>query len=296
MGLPSKTKLFSTLHPMRTFVALLHGPDQPGIVAKISGHIFHSGGNILHADQHRDDSEGVFFQRVEWSVPESGAAQHRTAFEAFAKSLGMAVKISDSAQKPRVLVMVSRQEHAFHDLLLRWRSGELPCEIALVVSNHRDAERDAAHYGVPFLHIPVTPQNKPEAELALLHAAREAKVDLIVLARYMQVLGEGFLDTFAKPVINIHHSFLPAFIGAKPYHQAHARGVKLIGATAHYVTPILDNGPIIDQDVARVSHRHSVEDMVRMGQDLEKIVLSRAVRKHLEHRVLAFANKTVVFD
>lgn len=280
----------------RTFVALLHGPDQPGIVAKISGHIYHGGGNILHADQHRDDDEGVFFQRVEWTVPEAGADAHRAAFEAFAASLGMTVRIADRAVKPRVIVMVSKQDHAFHDLLLRWRSGELPCEIALVVSNHRDTERDAAHYGVPFLHIPVTAQNKPDAERALLRAATETRADLIVLARYMQVLGECFLDAFGKPVINIHHSFLPAFIGAKPYHQAHARGVKLIGATAHYVTAILDNGPIIDQDVARVSHRHSVNDMVRMGQDLEKIVLSRAVRRHLEHRVLAFANKTVVFD
>lgn len=281
---------------MATFVALLHGPDQPGIVSKISGHIYADGGNILHADQHRDDDEGVFFQRVEWRVPDEVAADHKARFEAYAATLGMSVRVHDRAVRPRVVVMVSKQEHAFHDLLLRWRSGELHADIALVVSNHRDAERDAAHYGVPFRHIPVTPATKPDAELALLHAARDAGAELIVLARYMQVLSEGFLATFGRPVINIHHSFLPAFIGAKPYHQAHARGVKLIGATAHYVTPILDNGPIIEQDVARVSHRHSVDDMVRMGQDLEKIVLSRAVRRHLEHRVLAFANKTVVFD
>ncbi len=280
----------------RTLVALLYGPDRPGIVSHIAGHIYAGGGNIVHADQHRDDDEGVFFQRVEWTVPEADAAAHRSAFERFAAGLGMTVRIADRTTKPRVIVMVSKQEHAFHDLMLRWRSGELPCDIALVVSNHRDAERDAAHYGAPFRHIPVTAQNKPEAELALLHAVRETGAELIVLARYMQVLGEGFLNTAGVPVINIHHSFLPAFIGAKPYHQAHARGVKLIGATAHYVTAILDNGPIIDQDVARVSHRHSVDDMVRMGQDLEKIVLSRAVRKHLEHRVLAFANKTVVFE
>lgn len=280
----------------RTFVALLHGPDQPGIVSKIAGHIYADGGNILHADQHRDDDEGVFFQRLEWSVPTPGSDEHKRQFGLFAEQLGMRARVHDKSAKPRVVVMVSKQDHAFHDLLLRWRSGELLCDIALIVSNHRDAERDAAHYGVPFRHIPVTIANKPDAELALLHAAREVDAELIVLARYMQVLSEGFLETFGKPVINIHHSFLPAFIGAKPYHQAHARGVKLIGATAHYVTPILDNGPIIDQDVARVSHRHSIEDMVRMGQDLEKIVLSRAVRKHIEHRVLAFANKTVVFE
>ena len=279
-----------------TFVALLHGPDRPGIVSDIAGFIRDHGGNILHADQHRDDDEGVFFQRLEWSVAAEGAEEHKAAFAAFGTRAGMTVKITDASERPRVIVMVSKQEHAFHDLMLRWRSGELPCEIVRVISNHDDSARDAAHYGVPFLKIPISGADKPAAEAKLLAAVKEAGADLVVLARYMQVLSDDFLQKVGKPVINIHHSFLPAFIGAKPYHQAHARGVKLIGATAHYVTAELDNGPIIDQDVARISHRHSVEDMVRMGRDLEKIVLSRAVRKHLEHRVLAYANKTVVFD
>lgn len=279
-----------------TFVALLHGPDRPGIVAELSSHIFRNGGNILHADQHRDDDEGVFFQRIEWSVPEDLASGLSTGFAAFAAGLGMKVHLFDRSRRPRVVVMVSKQEHAFHDLLLRWRSGELPCDIVYVISNHDDSARDAAHYGVPFQKIPVTAANKTQAEAALLDAVNAAGADLVVLARYMQVLSDDFLNKFGKPVINIHHSFLPAFIGAKPYHRAHARGVKLIGATAHYVTAELDNGPIIEQDVARVSHRHSIEDMVRMGQDLEKIVLSRAVRRHLEHRVLAYANKTVIFE
>lgn len=282
--------------PSHTFVALLHGPDRPGIVSEISGYIRDSGGNILHADQHRDDDEGVFFQRLEWSVPASDAAAHKAAFKTFAASVGMTVRVAGKAERPRVVVMVSRQEHAFHDLMLRWRSGELPCDIVRVISNHDDSARDAAHYGVEFVKIPVTAANKAQAEQALLDSVNEVRADLVVLARYMQVLSDGFLEKFGKPVINIHHSFLPAFIGAKPYHQAHARGVKLIGATAHYVTAELDNGPIIEQDVTRVSHRHSVADMVRMGQDLEKIVLSRAVRRHLEHRVLAYANKTVVFE
>lgn len=279
-----------------TFVALLYGPDRPGIVSDIGGFIRFQGGNILHADQHRDDDEGIFFQRLEWSVPDADAPAIKATFQAFADRIGMNVRIVDKADRPKVVVMVSKQEHAFHDLMLRWRSGELPCDIVKVISNHDDSERDAAHYGVPFLKIPITAGTKAAAETRLLDAVTDAGADLVVLARYMQVLSEDFLTRFAKPVINIHHSFLPAFIGAKPYHQAHARGVKLIGATAHYVTAVLDNGPIIEQDVARISHRHSVEDMVRMGRDLEKIVLSKAVRRHLEHRVLAYANKTVVFD
>ena len=279
-----------------TFVALLHGPDRPGIVSEIAGFIRREGGNILHADQHRDDDEGVFFQRLEWSVDAGDAASVKAVFLTFAESIGMTVRVADKADRPKVVVMVSKQEHAFHDLMLRWRSGELPCDIVRVVSNHDDSARDAAHYGVPFQKIPIAAGDKPAAEAKLLAAVAEAGADLVVLARYMQVLSDDFLRQVGKPVINIHHSFLPAFIGAKPYHQAHMRGVKLIGATAHYVTAELDNGPIIEQDVARISHRHSVDDMVRMGRDLEKIVLSRAVRRHLEHRVLAYANKTVVFD
>jgi formyltetrahydrofolate deformylase len=282
--------------PFHTFVALLHGPDRPGIVSDIAGYIRVNGGNILHADQHRDDDEGVFFQRLEWSVANDGAQSHKSAFREFAASIGMSVHVVDKAERPRVVVMVSKQEHAFHDLMLRWRSGELPCDIVRVISNHDDSARDAAHYGVEFVKIPVNAANKAQAEQVLLDMVHEVRADVVVLARYMQVLSDDFLRKLGKPVINIHHSFLPAFVGAKPYHQAHARGVKLIGATAHYVTAELDNGPIIEQDVARVSHRHSVNDMVRMGQDLEKIVLSRAVRRHLEHRVLAYANKTVVFE
>jgi formyltetrahydrofolate deformylase len=283
-----------------SLTALLHGPDKPGIVARTAGWIFQNGGNILHADQHCDSGAGVFIQRIEW-IPAPGREPDVDAseFRQFAASLGMDVKTARSTDRPKVAVLVSRQGHAFHDLMLRWRAGELPCEIVFVASNH-DTWGDASrqHYHTPFHHIPVGPDpaSKAAAEEKLGALVRENGIKLLVMARYMQVLSGAFLEKCPAPVINIHHSFLPAFAGAKPYHQAHARGVKLIGATAHYATPVLDAGPIIHQAVAPVTHRQSVDDLVRLGQDLEKQVLARAVRWHLENRVLAYGNKTVVFE
>lgn len=299
-----------------TLIALLHGPDQPGLVARVAGWIFAHGGNILHADQHRDTEEGVFFQRIEWEpafaeptaggpasaeVTRSGPAGGRAAVEGeFARfageSLGMNVRLLSSADRPRVAIFVSKADHCFHDLVLRWKAGDFPCDLVAIVGNHPDLAAVAGGYGLRFVHIPVTAATKAEAEARQLALLRELGVELVVLARYMQVLSADFLEKFGAPVINIHHSFLPAFAGGRPYHQAHARGVKLIGATAHYATRDLDEGPIIHQDVARVTHRHGVEDLVRKGRDLERSVLAQAVRWHLEGRVLVYGNKTVVFD
>lgn len=281
-----------------TLIALLHGPDQPGLVARVSGWIFARGGNILHADQHRDMEAGIFFQRVEWApVGAAGVAQREADdFRAFAASLGMHATVALSSHRPRVAVFVSKADHCFHDLVLRWKAGDFACEIVAVISNHTDLAEVARGYGLRFIHQPVTGETKQAAEAKQLALLRELGAELVVLARYMQVLSAEFLEAFVAPVINIHHSFLPAFAGGRPYHQAHARGVKLIGATAHYATRDLDEGPIIHQDVARVTHRHDVEDLVRKGRDLERLVLAQAVRWHLEGRVLVYGNKTVVFD
>ncbi|MCF3651163.1 formyltetrahydrofolate deformylase [Synoicihabitans lomoniglobus] len=276
-------------------VCLLHGPDQPGLVAKVSGWIFERGGNIVHADQHRDLEEGIFFQRVEW-IPAGDAAVEEAAFREFAGALGMNPSVASPARRTRVALFVSKADHCFHDIALRWKAGEYACDIVAVVSNHQVLEEASRHYGLPFHHVPINATTKPVAEAAQLALLRDLDVELVVLARYMQVLSDDFLSKFARPVINIHHSFLPAFAGGRPYHQAHTRGVKLIGATAHYATAVLDDGPIIQQDVARVTHQHEVNDLIRKGRDLEKIVLAQAVRWHLEHRVLVYGNKTVVFD
>lgn len=285
-----------------TLTALLHGADQPGLVARVAGWIFERGGNILHADQHRDMEAGIFFQRIEWepgqhpsglkATDDSGA----TAFTSFAASLGMKARVLSSTHRTRLAIFVSKADHCFHDLILRWKSGDLAAEIVAVVGNHTDLAAAAAGYGLPFHHIPVTPDAKATAEARQLALLRETGAELVVLARYMQVLSQEFLDSFGAPVINIHHSFLPAFAGGRPYHQAHTRGVKLIGATAHYATRDLDEGPIIHQDVVRVTHRHEVDDLIRLGRDLERVVLAQAVRWHLAGRVLAYGNKTVVFD
>ncbi|RRJ96302.1 formyltetrahydrofolate deformylase [Opitutaceae bacterium TAV4] len=287
--------------PNSSLVALLHGPDQPGLVARVSGWIFEKGGNILHADQHQDREAGVFFQRVEW-VPLAAdgreAEAERLAFAEFARGLGMNVQVVCRAQRSRVAMFVSKFDHCFHDIALRWRAGEFDCDFVAVISNHPDLAAAAEGYGLPYYHIPVSAATKAEAEARQVALLRELRADLVIMARYMQVLSADFLgpNGFGRPVINIHHSFLPAFAGGKPYHQAHARGVKLIGATAHYATAVLDDGPIIHQDVTRVTHRHGVDDLIRMGRDLERLVLARAVRLHLNQRVLAYGNKTVVFD
>ena len=281
-----------------TLTALLHGPDQTGLVARVAGWIFQRGGNILHADQHRDMEAGIFFQRIEWELTAGvSAASEEKAFLGFTRGeLKMQASVADSIHRPPVALFVSTADHCFHDLVLRWRAGDFPCEITVVVSNHTTLAPVAQGYGLPFHCLPVMAESRAAGEAAQLALLRELGIELVVLARYMQVLSGDFLEKFAGPVINIHHSFLPAFAGGRPYHQAHARGVKLIGATAHYATRVLDEGPIIHQDVARVTHRHGVEDLVRKGRELERSVLAQALRWHLENRVLVYGNKTVVFD
>jgi formyltetrahydrofolate deformylase len=284
------------VNPAATLVALLHGPDQPGLVAKTSGWIYARQGNILHADQHRDMEAGEFFQRIEWVPAGDDAAREAEELRAHAATLGMSAKVALSTHRPKGALFVSKEDHCFHDLALRWKAGEFAGDFACVVSNHTTLADSARHYGLPFHHVPVTAATKAEAERVQLDILRATGTEFVVLARYMQVLTEGFLSACGQPVINIHHSFLPAFAGGKPYHQAHERGVKLIGATAHYATAVLDDGPIIQQDVVRVTHRHGVDDLVRKGRDLEKLVLAQALRWHLENRILVYGNKTVVFD
>ena len=279
-------------------IALLHGPDQPGLVAKTAGWIHQRGGNVLHADLHLDRDENIFFQRVEWqpSADRELGEEMNSFRNLVVDELGMQLRLARSDQRPRVALMVTKEDHCFHDLALRHRAGELDTELVGVLSNHDTLNGVAESYGLPFVHIPVTKETKKESEARQLEWLSEHKVDLLILARYMQVLSPEFLEKVGCPVINIHHSFLPSFAGAKPYHQAHKRGVKLIGATAHYVTQDLDEGPIIEQDVARVSHRHGTKELIERGRDLEKLVLAAAVRRHLQHRVLVYGNKTVVFD
>ena len=281
-----------------TAVLLLSCRDQKGLVAAVSDFLYRRDGNIIHADQHTDQEEGVFLQRVEWEL--DGFAIPRdeiwSAFEPIARRFGMTWSLNFSDYTPRVAVFVSRLAHCMYDLLARWRMGELHADIPIVISNHEELRSITQGFGIPFHHLPVTAQPKKKQEAAALELLEVQKIDVIVLARYMQVLGEGFVARYPDRILNIHHSFLPAFAGARPYHHAHERGVKIIGATAHYVTPALDQGPIIEQDVVRVSHRDSVEDLIRKGRDLEKIVLARAVDLHLRNRVLVYGNKTVVFD
>jgi formyltetrahydrofolate deformylase len=239
---------------------------------------------------------GVFFQRVEWVPPTvSNGAKMAEDFEAFARGLGMNTQVARRDRRPRVALFVSKFDHCFHDLILRWKSGDYAADFALVVSNHADMAEVTRGYGLPFHHIPVTAATKAEAEAKQLALLAAERIDLVVMARYMQVLSAEFLEK-GPPVINIHHSFLPAFAGGRPYHQAYERGVKLIGATAHYATAVLDDGPIIQQDVARVTHRQDVTDLIRLGRDLERMVLAQAVRVHLESRVLVYGKRTVVFD
>jgi len=277
-------------------VALLHGHDRAGIVARVSGWIYARGGNILHADQHRDRQEGIFFQRVEW-IPVGDVAEEMRLFKEFAKSdLEMEVSLSRLSSKPKIVLMVSKFEHCFGDMIMRCRSGEINCEIACVISNHEDLRPLAETFGLKYHYIPVSKETKPQAEAKQLEIIRESGAELVVMARYMQILSENFLDTCSAPVINIHHSFLPAFAGAKPYHRAYERGVKLIGATAHYATKDLDEGPIIAQLVTTVSHRNNVDDLMRKGRELEREALASAVRLHVEGRILTYKNKTVIFD
>ncbi|HWU81868.1 MAG TPA: formyltetrahydrofolate deformylase [Methylophilaceae bacterium] len=281
-----------------TATLLITCPDQKGIVAAIADFLYRHNANILHSDQHQDAESNLFLMRVEWDL--SGAAiqagdfsQH---FGPIAERFQMQWQLKLSQKRTRVAIMVSQYDHCLADLLHRHQGGELACEIPLIISNHRDTERLAGFYGIPFHHIEVTKDTKAEAEARQFALFDQYQIDLIVLARYMQILSPDFVQRYPRRIINIHHSFLPAFIGARPYHRAYERGVKLIGATSHYVTEVLDEGPIIEQDIARISHRDQVEDLIQKGRDLERIVLSRAVRWHIENRILPYANKTVIFD
>lgn len=286
------------------WVLLIDCPDQRGLVASVVTLLYSQGANILHADQHQDHELGLFFMRIEWSQPagkttsplRNSLTPFARKFAALAQELKMRWQLYATHRRPRVAIFCSQYLHCIADLLYRHGSGELPCEIVAVVSNHRHAEKLAAFHGIRFEYTPVTPQTRTEVERQQLTLLESLNVELVVLARYMQILTEQFVSRYPAAIINVHHSFLPAFIGARPYHAAHARGVKLIGATSHYVTTVLDDGPIIEQEVTRISHRDQVEDLIAHGRDLERIVLSRAVQWHLERRILCYGNKTVVFD
>ena len=284
-----------------TAVLLLSCPDQPGVVAATAQFLADHHGNIVHAEQHVDPGTGgeaVFFQRVEFDLDGFGLDRDDivAAFSPVADRLGMDVDLRFTDTPTPTALMASKQPHCLYDLLTRWRSGELPMDLRVIVSNHADHADIAAHMGVPYLHFPVTPETKPQQESQVLAALADHGVELIVMARYMQILSDRFVAAHPSRIINIHHSFLPAFIGANPYRQAYDRGVKLIGATAHYATADLDEGPIIEQDTAHVTHRDDVARLTSRGRDLETIVLARAVRAHLEHRVIVHGRKTVVFS
>jgi formyltetrahydrofolate deformylase len=277
---------------------LVSCPDRRGIVAALAQVLYGHGANILDSDQHTDSVAQQFFQRIRFDISEllTDRGTLERAIREVAERFQMQFSLSYAREVKRVAIFVSRYDHCLYDLLWRHRAGELACEISLIVSNHEDAASVARNFGVDFQYTPIDPDKKSEQELRQLELLQERAVDLVVLARYMQILGKEFVARYPARIINIHHSFLPAFVGGRPYHQAYERGVKLIGATAHYATPDLDEGPIIEQDVVRCSHRDSVEDLARKGRDLEKMVLARAVRWHLDDRVLVYGNKTVVFD
>ncbi len=281
-----------------TAILLIHCSDQPGLVRCVADFIYENGGNIVHLDQHTDAEAGIFFMRVEWQlagfrIPRGEVAR---VFQYVAEARQMQWTLSFSDDAHRLALFVSKDQHCLYDLLARHDAGELGAEISLVVSNHEHLRPVAERFGIPYHVFSITTANKAEQEALQLALLAEHQIHTVVLARYMQILSDHFATVFANRVINIHHSFLPAFPGARPYHSAHRRGVKIIGATSHYVTADLDEGPIIEQDVIRVTHRQSVEDLVRLGKDLEKIVLSRAVMWHVRRKVLPYANKTVVFS
>ena len=281
-----------------TAILLISCPDQKGLVAQISEFLYQNNGNILHADHHIDGETGLFLMRVEWELNDFKIPRSEIAlrFMPLGERLNMQWRLHFSDAAQRIAIMVSKYSHCLYDLLLRSASGELPGNIALVISNHPDLKTVPERFGIPFHVFPVELESKKEQEEKELKLLQSKQIDLVVLARYMQILGPEFAATYPNRIINIHHSFLPAFIGSRPYHQAYDRGVKLIGATSHYVTNDLDEGPIIEQDVTRISHRDQLQDLIQKGRDLERVVLSRAVRWHLTHRILFYGNKTVIFD
>jgi formyltetrahydrofolate deformylase len=279
-------------------ILMLQCPNHTGIVAATAGFVDHYGGNILHANEHLEPDTGMFLMRLEWDMNgfQLKPEQVWLEFAPIADKFQMQWAFAESARKQRVCIMVSKFDHCLADLLYRHQMGELFCEIPLIISNHPDSRELAAFHHIPYYEIAVKKENKLAAEAEILNLVRAHHIEVIVLARYMQILSDEFIGQYPRQIINIHHSFLPAFIGAKPHHRSYERGVKLVGATSHYVTAVLDEGPIIEQDVARVSHRDTLEGLIQKGRDLERVVLSRAVRWHLEHRILVYGNKTVVFD
>jgi len=283
---------------MNKAIITIQCPDQKGIVATVSDFLYNYQGNILEVDQHVDEEIGMFFMRAAWEL-DSFALDKESIESVFreevADRFGMSFDLYFNTQKPRMAIFVSKLSHCLFDILSRYYSGQFDVEIPLVISNHLELKKVVTAFRIPFYHLPMDKTNKAAVEQQQIELLKEHKVDFIVLARYMQILSGDFIQSFPNQIINIHHSFLPAFVGAKPYHAAYERGVKIIGATAHYVTEELDAGPIIEQEIARVRHHNSVSDLVQIGQDVEKVVLSKAIKYHLERKVLAYRNKTVIF-
>ena len=284
---------------MTTAKLLLHCPDKPGILAEVTDFITVNKGNIIYLDQYVDHVENIFFMRIEWELKDFLVPQEKIEdyFETlYAQKYGMNFRLYFSDVKPRMAILVSKMSHCLFDMLARYTAGEWNVEIPLIISNHPDLQHVAERFGIPFYLFPITKETKEEQERKEMELLAKHNITFIVLARYMQVISEQMINAYPNKIINIHHSFLPAFVGARPYHAAFERGVKIIGATSHYVTTELDAGPIIEQDVVRITHKDSIEDLVNKGKDLEKIVLSRAVQKHIERKVLAYKNKTVIFN
>ena len=284
---------------MTTAKLLLHCPDKPGILAEVTDFITVNKGNIIYLDQYVDHVENIFFMRIEWELKDFLVPQEK--IEDYFRTLyvqkyEMDFRLYFSDVKPRMAIFVSKLSHCLFDMLARYTAGEWNVEIPLIISNHPDLQHVAERFGIPFYLFPITKETKEEQERKEMELLAKHKITFIVLARYMQVISEQMINAYPNKIINIHHSFLPAFVGAKPYHAAFQRGVKIIGATSHYVTTELDAGPIIEQDVVRITHKDAIEDLVNKGKDLEKIVLSRAVQKHIERKVLAYKNKTVIFS
>src|SRR5208283_827456 len=283
-------------------ILLISCPDRKGEVATIADFVYRHNGNILHADEHADEESGLFLMRVEFDpkdfdidLTDIDLAEFSKHFSSIAEKFQMNWRLAQSSHRQRMIIFVSKYDHCLVDLLYRHQSGELACDIPLIISNHPDNQPIADFYKIPYAVIAITKENKRQAEEQIASLIDRDKADFMVLARYMQILSNDFVNRHPQRIINIHHSFLPAFVGARPYHQAFERGVKLIGATSHYVTEVLDDGPIIEQDVVRISHRDAIDDLLQKGRDLEKVVLSRAVRWHIENRILLYGNKTVVF-
>lgn len=280
-------------------ILLIHCTDRKGLISTITNFLFEHNGNIIDLDEHVEKSEGIFFMRVEWELDgfDIPKGEIHDAFKSkIASRFDMQWQLHFTDKKPRMAIFVSRASHCLYDILSRHYSGEWQIEIPVIISNHTIHKEVADRYGIPFFHFEITKENKDEVERAQMTLLAEMKIDFFILARYMQILSDEFINAFPNKIINIHHSFLPAFAGAKPYHRAHQRGVKIIGATSHYVTADLDAGPIIEQDVVKISHKDTIEDLVRKGKDLEKIVLSRAIWTHLQRKTLVHKNRTVIFD